>query len=64
MMLTSDCVCSKWTIRDVEIEISDYKIEFRCGICKSRVRWWDENTRPKIMPYKREWSYEECLAMR
>ena len=27
--------------------------------------WWDESPRrKKIMPFKRAWSEEECLAMR
>jgi hypothetical protein len=27
--------------------------------------WWDEPARTKkIMPFNREWSHEECLAMR
>jgi len=54
------------TYEKIEFQITDYRIELRCGICKSLIRWWDDEPpkTKKIMPFKRPWSYEECLAMR
>jgi hypothetical protein len=60
-----DCVCNIWTNKKIEFKISDYRIELRCSRCHGLVSWWEEHSRTKkIMPSKREWSYEECLAMR
>ena len=63
-----NCTCSRWitTHRMIEFfKISASRTEFRCNICNGLVGLWDEPTRiKKIMPLKREWSKEECLAMR
>jgi hypothetical protein len=49
----------------LEFKISDYRIELRCGMCKGLIKWWDEQPHTKKnRPFKREWSYDECLAMR
>jgi len=46
-------------------KISDSRIELRCSRCHGLMGWWDEQPRTKkIMPWKRAWSEEECLAMR
>jgi hypothetical protein len=47
----------------VEFIIIRSRIELRCNICNGMIGWWDDPTK-KIMPYRREWSLEECLAMR
>ena len=40
------------------------RTELRYGRCHGLVGWWDESPRTKkIMPFKRAWSEEECLAM-
>ena len=46
-------------------KISDSRTELRCSRCHGLMGWWDEPSRTKkIMPFKRAWSEEECLAMR
>ena len=47
-------------------KISDSRTELRCSRCKGLMGWWDEgpSRTKKIMPFKRGWSEEECLAMR
>jgi hypothetical protein len=46
-------------------KISDSRTELRCSRCRGLMGWWDEPSRAKkIMPFKRAWSEEECLAMK
>jgi hypothetical protein len=66
--MTSFCICNtRRTYEKIIFQITDYRIELRCSICKGLIRWWDDDepdrTR-KVMPFKRTWSYEERLDMR
>lgn len=65
---TEDCICSRWITESKTLEfykISSSRTELRCSRCKGLIGWWDEPPRTKkIMPFKRAWSEEECLAMR
>ncbi|MDQ4073016.1 MAG: hypothetical protein M3162_01790 [Thermoproteota archaeon] len=46
-------------------KISNSRTELRCSRCHGLMGWWDEPPRTrKITPCKREWSHEECLALR
>ena len=65
-MLIDYCICKTANKKIVEFEINDYRIELRCSTCKGLIKWWDESERMKnvVVPFKREWSEEECLAMR
>jgi hypothetical protein len=58
------CTCDRETsdTNAVEFIIIRSRIELRCNICNGMVGWWDDPTK-KIIPYRREWSHEECLAM-
>ncbi|MGC1135222.1 MAG: hypothetical protein WA941_20510 [Nitrososphaeraceae archaeon] len=48
-----------------EFKIKDSKIELRCRRCTGLVAGWNVSPKTnKIMPSKRAWSHEECLAMR
>jgi hypothetical protein len=47
------------------VKISASRTQLRCGRCHGLMGWWDEPPKTKkIMPFKRAWSEEECLAMR
>jgi hypothetical protein len=65
---TEDCTCNRSLTDSKTIEffrISNSRVELRCSRCHGLMGWWDELPRTKkIMPFKREWSKEECLAMR
>ena len=66
MHWTEDCICSQSTIKAIEFfNINNSRVELRCRRCKGLMGWWDvpQNTR-KIIPFKRECSEEERLAMR
>lgn len=60
------CTCDSWEAsRMVEYKISASRTEVRCGRCNGIVGWLDEPSPvKKIIPVKRAWSEEECLAMR
>ncbi|MGH9986525.1 MAG: hypothetical protein ACRD8W_21495 [Nitrososphaeraceae archaeon] len=68
MHWTEDCICNRSLADSRTLEffkISDSRTELRCGRCKGLVWWCDDPPRSKkIMPFKRAWSEEECLAMR
>ena len=49
--------------RSVEFMINNSRIELRCRKCNNMVGWWHIFAE-KIMPLKRPWSEEECLAMK
>jgi hypothetical protein len=65
---TEDCTCSRRLPDCTPVEffkISNSRTELRCGRCHGLMGWYDESPRTKkIMPFKRAWSEEECLAMR
>jgi hypothetical protein len=68
MHWTDNCICSRWMTNSKTIDffkISDSRTELRCSRCRGLMGWWDEPSRAKkIMPLKRTWNEEECLAMR
>ena len=72
MHWTDDCICNRWTKDSKTIEffkISASRTELRCSRCHGLMGWWDDELAQarkmkKIMPFKRTWSEEECLAMR
>jgi hypothetical protein len=68
MPWSEDCICNRGMTNSKAIEffkIGGSRIELRCGRCKGLLGWWDEPSRTrKILPFKRAWSEEECLAMR
>ncbi|HYG00303.1 MAG TPA: hypothetical protein VD815_09435 [Candidatus Saccharimonadales bacterium] len=46
-------------------KISESRTELRCSRCKGLMGWWDEPSKAKkIVPVKREWSYEERLSLK
>ena len=47
----------------IEFIIIGSRIELRCNRCNDMIGWWHDLTK-KIMPCRRAWSHEECLAMR
>ena len=63
-----NCTCSRriTTHRTIEFfKTSASRTEFRCNMCNGLVGWWDEPTQiKKIMPVKRTWTEDECMAMR
>ena len=65
---TENCTCSRreTTHRTIDFfKISASRTELRCNMCNGLVGWWDEPTRiKKIMPVKRTWTEDECMAMR
>jgi hypothetical protein len=65
---TEDCTCNRWTVNSKMVEfvkISDSRTELRCSRCHGLIGWWDEPSHvKKIIPLKRAWTEEECLAMR
>ena len=68
MHWTEDCVCNRQMRDSKTIEffkISASRTALRCSRCHGLMGWWDEPSHAtKIMPIKRDWSKEECLAMR
>jgi hypothetical protein len=67
MHWTEDCICNRNMINSklIEFDLSNSRVELRCRSCNGLVGWWDVPSGvKKIMPFKRMWSEEECLAMR
>jgi hypothetical protein len=68
MHWTEDCICNRSLakFKTTEFfEISNSRVELRCSKCKGLMGLWDESSQArKIMPFKRAWNEEECLAMR
>lgn len=64
MPWSEDCACDREITESkaIELDLSGLKIELRCSKCEGLVGWWDEPSR-KIIPIRRTWSEEECLAM-
>ena len=45
--------------------VSGLKTEILCDRCYGLLGWLNESTQSmKIIPLRRSWSYEECLAMK
>ena len=65
MRRTKECNCNHgiFDFSLVEFMVNNSRIELRCRKCNGIVGWWDAQC-TKIMPNKRVWSEEECLAMR
>ena len=65
MRQNKECDCSSSTtgFDSVRFEMNDPNIELKCIICGGLIGWWDGPTK-KIVPLKRKWSEDECLAMR
>ena len=66
MQWNERCTCNGWkTSRMTEFKINVSRTEVRCGRCNGIVGWIDESSpTSKIMPTKRAWSEDECMAMR
>lgn len=67
MRQIKECSCSPGTtsIRSVKFDIIGSRIELECNECHGIVGWWEEPVHTaKLMPLKRKWSEEECMAMR
>jgi hypothetical protein len=65
MRRTKECDCNRviTNYKSVKFEINESNIVLKCIICNGLVGWWDGPTK-KIVPLKRKWSQDECLAMR
>ena len=65
MRRNKECDCRRGitNYKSVEFVINDSKLELRCIICDGLIGWWNGPTK-KIVPLKRQWSEDECLAMR
>ena len=65
---TKECTCNLWMIAPRKIEffnVSASRTELRCSKCNGLIGVWDRQPPTiKILPFKRDWSEEECLAMR
>ena len=64
------CRCNWWTAYS-EIESQNFsglKTKILCDRCYGLLGWLNESTQStqsmKIIPLKRSWSYQECLAMK
>jgi hypothetical protein len=68
MHWTDGCICNRSTTDYKLTEFfkkSGSRLELRCSKCNGLMGWWDEPSHAKkIMPSKREWSEDECMAMR
>ena len=60
-----ECKCNRgiFNLKHIKFKTDGLKIKLKCTRCNSLVGWCHVQTE-KIMPIKREWSKEECLAMR
>lgn len=56
------CNHSNTNYESVKFEINESNLEL-CIICDGLIGWWDGPIK-KIVPLKRKWSEDECLAMR
>ena len=69
MRWIKNCDCNRWEFdssKTIEFfKISESRTELRCSRCKGLMGWWDEPSKAKkIVPVKREWSYEESLSLK
>ena len=69
MRWIKNCDCNRWEFgssKTIEFfKISESRTELRCSRCKGLMGWWDEPSKAKkIVPVKREWSYEERLSLK
>lgn len=69
MRWIKNCDCSRWEFdssKTIEFfKISESRTELRCSRCKGLMGWWDKPSKTKkIVPVKREWSYEERLSLK
>lgn len=69
MRWIKNCDCNRWEFdssKTIEFfKISQSRTEIRCIRCKGLMGWWDEPSKAKkIVPVKREWSYEERLSLK
>ena len=69
MRWIKNCDCNRWEFdssKTIEFfKISESRTELRCSRCKGLMGWWDEPSKAKkIVPVKREWSYEERLFLK
>ncbi|MDQ2685555.1 MAG: hypothetical protein M3Y25_06905 [Thermoproteota archaeon] len=69
MRWIKNCDCKRWEFdssKTIEFfKISESRTELRCSRCKGLMGWWDEPSKAKkIVPVRREWSYEERLSFK
>ena len=65
MRRNKESVCNRGITNSesVKFEINESSLELKCIICDGLIGWWDGPAK-KLVPLKRKWSEDECLAMR
>jgi hypothetical protein len=61
------CTCNWQLSANLDFKIIDSSTEVRCGVCHILLGWWDDDEparTKKITPFKRDWSWNERIAMR
>lgn len=66
MKRSEDCICNRMTTDFYEFQfiITGTQIELQCNRFNGLIEWWQDFATKNVVPSRRAWSQEECLAMR